>query len=85
VEKSKKLLKFQVDLGVEKRQILAGIKGHYDPGALVGRKVVVLANLEPRKMMGMESKGMILAAETADGVPLLLFPDGDPPPGAGVC
>ena len=84
VEKSKKLLKFQVDLGVEKRQILAGIKGHYDPGTLVGRSVVVLANLEPRKMMGMESKGMILAAEKAGGEPLLLFPDGDPPPGAGV-
>jgi methionyl-tRNA synthetase len=84
MKKSKKLLKLTVDLGVETRDVLAGIKGHYEPDALLGRKVVVLANLEPRKMMGVASQGMILAAETQDGVPLLLYPDGDPPVGAGV-
>jgi len=84
MEKSRKLLRVQVDLGVEKRQVLAGIKGHYDPGALVGRNVVILANLAPRKMMGQESTGMILAAETTGGDPLLLFPDGEPLPGTEV-
>ncbi|MBN2491274.1 MAG: methionine--tRNA ligase [Planctomycetes bacterium] len=82
--KTKKLMRFVVDLGVETREIVAGIKGHYDPAALVGRRVVVLANLAPRQMMGVESRGMILAAETADGVPLLLHPDGEPLPGTPV-
>ncbi|MEZ4253013.1 MAG: methionine--tRNA ligase subunit beta, partial [Polyangiales bacterium] len=63
VPKSDKLVRCQIDLGEEKpRQVLAGIRKHYDPEALVGKRVVVVANLAPRKMMGLESHGMILAA-----------------------
>ncbi|MGB6979086.1 MAG: methionine--tRNA ligase subunit beta, partial [Candidatus Acidiferrales bacterium] len=67
-----KLLKLQVDLGSETRQILSGIAPAYTPEELVGRKVVVVANLAPRKMRGLESAGMILAAsDGADGKPIL--------------
>lgn len=62
VEKSKKLLKLQVDLGSETRQIVAGIAEHYKPEDLVGKSVVVVANLKPAKLMGVESRGMLLAA-----------------------
>lgn len=62
VPKSNKLLRLEIDLGCEKRQILAGIAQFYTPDQLVGRKVIVLANLAPRKLMGMESQGMLLAA-----------------------
>ncbi|MEC7839469.1 MAG: methionine--tRNA ligase [Chlamydiota bacterium] len=61
VPKSKKLLKLIVDLGFEKRTVLSGISQHYEPEALVGKKVVVVANLKPAKIMGIESEGMILA------------------------
>ena len=64
--KSKKLLRVQIDLGFEKREILAGAAEHYDPDDLVGKKVIVLANLAPRKMMGVESQGMLLFAEDRD-------------------
>lgn len=64
--KSKKLLKLEVDLGFEKRIILSGISEHYSPETMVGKKVVVVANLKPAKLMGIESQGMILAA-TLDG------------------
>jgi methionyl-tRNA synthetase len=56
-----------VDLGFEKRQILAGVKEHFSAEELVGRRVVVVANLAPRKMMGLESLGMVLMAENRDG------------------
>lgn len=82
--KSKKLLKLEIDLGVEKRQILAGMKGHYTPEQLVGTNVVVLANLAPRKMVGEESQGMVLAADAIDGAPLILRIDGEPPTGTTV-
>ncbi|HEX6243230.1 MAG TPA: methionine--tRNA ligase subunit beta, partial [Polyangiales bacterium] len=63
VPKSDKLLRLEVDLGpLGKRQILAGIGKHYAPEALVGKRIAVLANLPPRKMMGLESQGMVLAA-----------------------
>ncbi len=62
VEKSKKLLKLQVDLGSETRQVVAGIAEHYKPEVLVGKTVVVVANLKPVKLMGVESRGMLLAA-----------------------
>ena len=62
IEKSKKLLKLQVNLGGETRQIVAGIAEHYTPEALVGKSVVVVANLKPAKLMGVESRGMLLAA-----------------------
>lgn len=67
VEKSKKLLKLSVDLGFETRTILSGIAEHFAPEEVVGRQVVVLANLAPRVMMGTESQGMILFAEDAEG------------------
>ena len=63
VRKSRKLVRIQVDLGYEKRQILAGVAKHFDPASLVGRRVVAVANLQPRKMMGHQSQGMLLMAE----------------------
>jgi len=67
VEKADKLLQLEVDLGTEKRTILSGIAMHFEPAAIVGKQVVVVANLAPRKMRGIESKGMILMAEDANG------------------
>ena len=61
-----KLLLIQVDVGDQMRQIVAGIRGYYQPEQLVGRQVVVVANLAPRAMRGYESQGMLLAASTAD-------------------
>ena len=66
-----KLLKVMVDVGDEVRQIVAGIATAYQPEELVGRKVVVVANLAPRKLRGVESNGMLLAASTAEGKPVL--------------
>ena len=72
VPKADKLLKLTVDLGGEVRQILAGIAEHYEPDDLVGRKIVVVSNLEPRKMRGLESNGMLLAATSdSNGKPVL--------------
>lgn len=68
-----KLLVLQVDLGAEQRQIIAGIKQHYDPAALVGRQIVVVANLAPRMMRGLESKGMLLAATSPDQTQVILL------------
>lgn len=73
VEKSEKLLKLQVEIGGVPRQVIAGIAKSYSPEQLVGRQVVVVANLKPAKLMGMESQGMILAAETEDGLVLAGF------------
>jgi methionyl-tRNA synthetase len=71
VPKAEKLLRLEVDLGYEKRQILAGIAQYYEPEKLVGRKIVIVANLAPRKMRGLESNGMLLAASLPDGAPVL--------------
>jgi methionyl-tRNA synthetase len=71
VPKADKLLRLEVDLGYEKRQILAGIAQYYEPEKLVGRKIVIVANLAPRKMRGLESNGMLLAASLPDGAPVL--------------
>jgi methionyl-tRNA synthetase len=71
VPKADKLLRLEVDLGYEKRQILAGIAQHYEPEKLIGRKIVIVANLAPRKMRGLESNGMLLAASLEDGAPVL--------------
>jgi methionyl-tRNA synthetase len=71
VPKADKLLRLEVDLGYEKRQILAGIAEHYEPEKLVGRKIVIVANLAPRKMRGLESNGMLLAASLEGGAPVL--------------
>ncbi len=67
VPKSKKLLKLKVDIGIEQRTVLSGISEHFKPEEIIGKKVLYLANLAPRKMMGMESHGMILMAEDKDG------------------
>ncbi len=85
VPKSSKLLKLQVDLGDEQRQIVAGIAAQYEPESLVGRHVVVVANLKPAKLMGVESNGMVLAASVGEaGAPVLLDVPADVPPGSKV-
>ncbi len=71
VPKADKLLRLEVDLGYEKRQILAGIAEYYEPEKLIGRKIVIVANLAPRKMRGLESNGMLLAASLEGGSPVL--------------
>jgi methionyl-tRNA synthetase len=71
VPKADKLLRLEVDLGYEKRQILAGIAQYYEVEKLVGRKIVIVANLAPRKMRGLESNGMLLAASLEGGAPVL--------------
>lgn len=81
---SDKLLRLQVDLGDERRQIVAGIGKSYEPEALVGRQVVVVANLAPRKVFKVESQGMVLAAEMADGGLALVTPSAAVAPGAEV-
>ena len=75
VPKSKKLLKLEVDVGTERRTIVAGIAGAYDPATLAGRTIVIVANLQPAKLMGIESNGMVLAATAEDGRPILLTVD----------
>jgi methionyl-tRNA synthetase len=80
---SKKLLKLEVDLGGEVRQIVSGIADAYTPESLVGRKVVLVANLKPAKLMGVESFGMVLAA-SLDGKAVLCAFDADVPPGTKV-
>jgi len=77
VEKSKKLLKLQVDTGIDKRTVLSGIAEHYTPEEIVGKQVTILVNLAPRKIMGFESQGMILMAEDKDGA-LKLISTSDP-------
>ncbi len=84
VEKSKKLLKLQIDIGEDTpRQILAGISEHYDPSELLDKHVVVVANLKPRQMMGLESQGMVLAASDGDGLHVVK-PSGEVRPGTPV-
>ncbi len=75
VPKSKKLLKLKVDIGLETRTVLSGISEHFKPEEIVGKKVLYLANLAPRKMMGMESQGMILMAEDRNGSLTFLSPE----------
>jgi methionyl-tRNA synthetase len=76
VEKADKLLKLEVDLGYEKRTIVSGIALHFSPADIIGKQVVVVVNLAPRKMRGIESNGMILMAEDADGKLKFINPDG---------
>jgi methionyl-tRNA synthetase len=75
VAKADKLLKLEVDLGFEKRTIVSGIAQHFTPESLVAKQVIVVANLAPRKMRGIESQGMILTAEQPDGSLILVNPD----------
>ena len=75
VNKADKLLKLEVDLGSEKRTIVSGIAQHFSPEGIVGKQVVVVANLMPRKMKGIESNGMILMAEDAGGKLIFVSPE----------
>jgi methionyl-tRNA synthetase len=84
VEKADKLLKLEVDIGFEVRIIVSGIALHFDPAAIVGKQVVVVANLAPRKMRGIESNGMILMAEDADGKLKFVAPNETVANGSGV-
>jgi methionyl-tRNA synthetase len=84
IKKSKKLLKITVDTGAEKRTVLSGIAEQFDPESLVGKQVTMLVNLAPRKMMGIDSEGMILMAEDQDGSLRLLGPDEPTFPGSSV-
>jgi len=85
VEGSEKLLKLQVDIAEPTpRQILSGIAKAYAPEDVVGKSVVIIANLDPRTMMGMESNGMLLAAHGEDGAPVLVLPASEVPPGAKI-
>ena len=84
VPKSNRLLKLHVDAGAEQRTIVAGIAEAYEPEALVGRTVVIVFNLKPAKLMGVESNGIVLAASPEDGKPALLGFESVPPPGTRV-
>jgi methionyl-tRNA synthetase len=84
VPKSKKLIKLKVDAGTEHRTIVAGIAEAYQPDQLVGRTIVIVANLKPAKLMGIESNGMVLAASPEGGLPTLVAVDESLPAGARV-
>ncbi len=87
VENSEKLLKLRVDLGEADlpagRQVVAGIGKFYEPDELLGKEIVVVVNLEPRKLMGLESQGMLLAADK-EGEPILIVPEKEVPPGISI-
>jgi methionyl-tRNA synthetase len=84
VEKSKKLLKLEVDTGIDKRTVMSGIAEHFSPEEVVGKQVTILVNLAPRKIMGVESQGMILMAEDKDGSLKLVSPASEVSAGSGV-
>ena len=84
VEKSNKLLKFTVDTGIDRRTVLSGISKHFSAEQMVGKRVLMVVNLAPRKMMGIESQGMLLFAEGADGRLYGVGPEGDVNAGAQV-
>ena len=85
VKKSKKLLCSQVKIGSQTKQIVSGIKQHYTPDEMVGKKVMVLVNLKPATLAGIVSEGMLLCAEDADGNLALVTPEKDMPAGAEIC
>ena len=85
VKKSKKLLCSQVKIGSQVKQIVSGIKGHYTPEEMVGKKVMVLVNLKPAKLAGVLSEGMLLCAEDAEGNLALMTPEKEMPAGAEIC
>jgi methionine--tRNA ligase beta chain len=83
VEGTDKLLALEIDLGGEKRQLIAGIGQQYPPESLIGKKIVVVANLEPKEIKGKLSEGMLLAVDSNTG-PVLLAPEGEVPPGSKI-
>jgi methionyl-tRNA synthetase len=76
IEKSDKLLKLMINIGEEERQVLSGIAKSYSPEEIINKNVILVANLEPRSIMGFESKGMVLAVGTENGV-VLISPEKD--------
>jgi methionyl-tRNA synthetase len=84
VEGSDKLLQLTLDLGASQRQVFSGIRGSYEPGDLVGRLVLMVANLEPRRMRFGISEGMVLCASGSDAGVFLLSPDSGAQPGMKV-
>lgn len=84
VEGSDKLLKLEIDLGYEQRQILAGIAQFYEPEKLIGQEIIVLTNLQLRVIRGLESRGMLLAATDTDGTIAILRPDKELTPGSKI-
>ncbi len=84
IQGSEKLVRLEVTVGEEQRQIVAGIAKAYNPEDLIGRQVVIVANLKPARLMGTESQGMLLAADDEDGTPILLQPHREAPDGTSV-
>jgi len=84
VEGSEKLIKLKVDIGGEERQLVAGIGKVYSPEDLIEKEIIVVANLEPKVLFGIESQGMLLAAEDGENIALLI-PDKEVKPGSRVC
>ncbi|MEY2971111.1 MAG: hypothetical protein RLZZ599_1484, partial [Bacteroidota bacterium] len=82
VPKADKLLQFLVDTGLDQRTIVSGVAEHFSPEEMIGKKVTVLMNLPPRKIRGVESQGMLLMAEDADGKLKLMSPEGGAASGA---
>ncbi len=79
-----RLIVLTIDLGSEQRQLVAGIRAHYEPDALIGKQIVVVANLEPATLRGVESQGMLLAASDAEGRLAIVTPEKPVAPGAQV-
>jgi methionyl-tRNA synthetase len=84
LENSNKLIKFVIDDGKDKRQIVGGLKKNYKVEDLAGKQVVFIANLEPREIAGLQSNGMILAAHTLEDLPVVLFPERSVPDGSSI-
>lgn len=84
IEGSEKLIKLRLDIGeLGERQVVAGIGTVYTPDGLVGKQIIIIANLEPRKLMGQESNGMLLAASAENG-PVVLVPESEVPSGTKI-
>ncbi len=81
---AERLMRLEVDLGNEQRQIIAGIAEHYTPAELLGKTIIIVANLKPAKLRGLSSQGMLLAATGPEGTTRLITVDGDLPPGAKI-
>ena len=79
-----RLLVLTIDLGAEQRQLVAGIRAHYEPQELIGKQIVVVANLEPATLRGVESQGMLLAASDSEGRLAIVVPERPVAPGAQV-
>ena len=84
MKKSKKLLCLQLDDGFGGRQVVSGIAEWYKPEDLIGKKVIIVANLKPAKLCGVQSRGMILAADTPEGAAAVVFPDQTLPCGSKI-